>query len=59
MVHGVKKKFLGEKLYGYNQIYFFNNSKGKFLKIWSNVRVKDHAKEVLAELKKIALYKNF
>ena len=29
------------------------NSKGKIHKILSNVRVKDHAKEVLSELKKI------
>jgi len=32
---------------------FLINSKGKIHKIWSNVRVKDHAKEVLSELKKI------
>ena len=32
---------------------FLINSKGRLLKIWSNVRVKDHAKEVLEELKKI------
>ena len=32
---------------------FLINSKGKIHKIWPNVRVKDHAKEVLEELKKI------
>ena len=32
---------------------FLINSKGKIYKIWSNVRVKDHAKEVLNELKNI------
>ena len=29
------------------------NSDGKVHKIWSNVRVKNHAEEVIAELKKI------
>jgi len=33
---------------------FLIDSKGNIIKIWSNVRVKDHAKEVLSELKKIA-----
>ena len=32
---------------------FLINSKGKVSKIWSNVRVKDHAKEVLDELRNI------
>ena len=32
---------------------FLINSNKKIIKIWSNVRVKDHAKEVLSELKKI------
>ena len=32
---------------------FLVNSKGKIHKIWNNVRVKDHAKEVFEELKKI------
>ena len=32
---------------------FLINSKGKIQKIWSNVRVKDHAKEVLEELKNV------
>ena len=32
---------------------FLINSKGKILRIWSKVRVKDHAKEVLEEIKKI------
>ena len=32
---------------------FLSSAKGKIHKIWSNVRVKDHAKEVLEELKKI------
>ena len=29
------------------------NSKGKIHKIWSNVRVKDHAQEVFGEIKNI------
>ena len=52
MVHGVKKTFLGKKYKGVIRSTFLISSKGKLLKIWSNVRVKDHAKEVLAELKK-------
>ena len=32
---------------------FLINSKGKILRVWSNVRVKNHAKEVLEEIKKI------
>ena len=49
-----KKTFLGRNYMGIIRSTFLINSKGKILKIWSNVRVKDHAKEVLAELKKIA-----
>ena len=49
-----KKKFLGKNYLGIIRSTFLINSKGKLLKIWTNVRVKDHAKEVLAELKKIA-----
>ena len=47
-----KKKFLGKSYMGVIRSTFLINSKGKLVKIWSNVRVKDHAKEVLAELKK-------
>ena len=32
---------------------FLINPKGKIVKIWNNVKVKDHAKEVLDTLKKI------
>ena len=49
-----KKTFLGRNYMGIIRSTFLINSKGKILKIWSNVRVKDHAKEVLVELKKIA-----
>jgi thioredoxin-dependent peroxiredoxin len=48
-----KKSFLGKKYKGIIRTTFLINSKRKIHKIWSNVRVKDHAKEVLEELKKI------
>ena len=48
-----KKFFLGKKYMGIIRTTFLINSKGKIHKIWSNVRVKDHAKEVFEELKKI------
>ena len=48
-----KKSFLGKKFMGIIRTTFLINSKGKIHKIWPNVRVKDHAKEVLEELKKI------
>ena len=48
-----KKSFLGKKYMGIIRTTFLINAKGKIHKIWSNVRVKDHAKEVLDELKKI------
>ena len=48
-----KKSFLGKKYIGIIRTTFLINSKGNIHKIWSNVRVKDHAKEVLSELKKI------
>ena len=48
-----EKSFLGKKYMGIIRTTFLINSKGKIHKIWSNVRVKDHAKEVLEELKKI------
>ena len=48
-----KKSFLGKKYMGIIRTTFLINSNGKIHKIWSNVRVKDHAKEVLEELKKI------
>ena len=49
-----KKKFLGKSYMGIIRSTFLISSKGKLIKVWSNVRVKDHAKEVWAELKKIA-----
>jgi len=48
-----EKSFLGKKYMGIIRTTFLINQKGKIHKIWSNVRVKDHAKEVLEELKNI------
>ena len=48
-----KKSFLGKKYMGIIRSTFLINSDGKLQKFWSNVRVKDHAKEVYKELKKM------
>ena len=49
-----KKKFMGREFMGVIRTTFLINKKGRILKIWNNVRVKDHAKEVLNTLKEIA-----
>ena len=49
-----KKKFMGREFMGIIRSTFLIDKKGRILKIWSNVRVKDHAKEVLNTLKGIA-----
>ena len=46
-----KKKFMGKEFMGIVRSTFLINPKGKIIKIWSNVKVKDHAKEVLDTLK--------
>ena len=48
-----KKKFLGKSYMGIIRTTILINKKGNILKIWSNVRVKDHAKKVLEEIKNI------
>ena len=48
-----KKKFMGKEFLGIVRSNFLIDPKGKILKIWSNVKVKDHAKEVLYTLKNI------
>ena len=48
-----KKSFLGKKYMGVVRTTFLIDTKGKIRKIWANVRVKDHAKEVLEKLKNI------
>ena len=46
-----KKKFMGREYMGINRSTFLINPKGKIVKIWENVNVKDHALEVLETLK--------
>ena len=48
-----KKKFVGKEYMGIVRSTFLIDPKGKIVKIWNNVRVKDHAKEVLETLKNI------
>ena len=47
------KSFLGKKYKGVIRSTFLINSKGKIHKIWSNVRVIDHAKSVFEEIRNI------
>ena len=49
-----KKKFMGREFMGTNRTTFLIDKKGKILKTWQNVKVKDHAKEVLETLKDIS-----
>ena len=49
-----KKKFMGRELMGIIRSTFLIDKKGKIIKIWDNVKVKDHAKEVLDTLKNIS-----
>ena len=42
-----KKKFMGREFLGIIRTTFLIDKKGKIIKIWKNVKVKDHAKEVL------------
>ena len=46
-----KKKFMGREFMGIIRSTFLIDKKGKILKVWDNVKVKDHAKEVLETLK--------
>jgi len=48
-----KKKFMGREFMGILRTTFLIDKKGKILRIWENVKVKDHAKEVLETLKEI------
>ncbi len=45
-----KKKFMGREFMGILRTTFLIDPKGKILKIWKNVKVKGHAKEVLDTL---------
>ena len=49
-----KKKFMGREFMGIVRTTFLIDKKGKIIKIWNNVKVKDHAKEVLETLQNIA-----
>ena len=46
-----KKKFMGREFMGIIRSTYLIDKKGKVLKVWNNVKVKDHAKEVLETLK--------
>ena len=48
-----KKKFMGREFMGVIRTTFLIDKKGKILKVWENVKVKDHAKDVLDTLKNI------
>ena len=48
-----KKKFMGREFMGIVRTTFLIDKKGKTLKVWNNVKVKDHAKEVLEILQNI------
>ena len=48
-----KKKFMGREFMGIIRTTYLIDKKGKIIKIWDNVKVKDHAKEVLETLQNI------
>ncbi len=48
-----KKKFMGREFMGTIRTTYLIDKKGKILKVWENVKVNDHAKEVLKTLKNI------
>ena len=48
-----KKKFMGREFMGIIRSTYLIDKKGKIIKNWSNVKVKDHAKEVLETLQNI------
>ena len=49
-----KKKFMGREFMGINRTTFLIDKKGMIIKIWENVKVKDHAKEVLETLREFS-----
>ena len=49
-----KKKFMGREFMGIIRSTFLIDKKGKIIKIWDNVKVKDHAEKVLETLKNFA-----
>ena len=48
-----EKSMYGKKFMGIKRTTVLINPKGKILKIWNNVKVTDHAKEVLNFLKEV------
>ena len=48
-----KKKFMGREFMGIIRSTYLIDKKGKIIKVWANVKVKDHAKEVLETLQNI------
>ena len=48
-----KKKFMGREFMGTIRTTFLIDKKGEILRVWNNVKVKDHANEVLETLQKI------
>ena len=48
-----KKKFMGREFMGIIRSTILIDKKGKIVKVWDNVKVKDHAKEVLETLKSL------
>jgi len=48
-----KKKFMGREFMGIIRSTFLIDKKGKVIKVWDNVKVKDHAREVLETLKSL------
>ena len=53
-----KKKFMGREFMGIIRSTYLIDKKGKILKVWDNVKVKDHAKEVLETLQNIVKKKD-
>ena len=49
-----KKKFMGREFMGTVRTTFLIDKKGKIIKIWDNVKVQDHAKEVLETVKNLS-----
>ena len=45
-----KKKFMGREFMGTIRSTYLIGKKGEIIKVWENVKVKDHAKEVLETL---------
>ena len=49
-----KKKFMGREFMGTIRSTYLINKMGKIIKVWNNVKVKDHAKEVLETLSNLS-----